>query len=62
MDEQVQRETRFQVGEHGEPAVDEAIPAAAAWDEPVEFSRRERQRLLFLRWLYQIGRLTEACA
>ena len=62
MDEQVQREARFQVGEHGEPSVDEGATVAPAWDEPVAFSRRERQRLLFLRWLYQTGRLTEAGA
>ena len=62
MDEQVQREARFQVGEQDESLVDEPTTAAPAWDEPVEFSRRERQRLLFLRWLYQTGRLTEACA
>ena len=62
MDEQVQRETRFQVGEQDDLPVDEGATAAAGWDEPVAFSRRERQRLLFLRWLYQTGRLTEACA
>ncbi len=62
MDEQVQRETRFQVGEQDESLVDEPTTAALEWDEPVAFSRRERQRLLFLRWLYQTGRLTEACA
>ncbi len=61
MDEQVQREARFQVGEQDELPVDEPTTAAAGWDEPVAFSRRERQRLLFLRWLYQTGRLTEAC-
>ena len=62
MDEQGQRDRHFGVGEHDEPLVDEPTTAAAAWDEPVAFSRRERQRLLFLRWLYQTGRLTEACA
>ena len=62
MDEQMQRDRLFGVGEQDEPPVDEPTTAAAGWDEPVAFSRRERQRLLFLRWLYQTGRLTEAGA
>ncbi len=32
------------------------------WCQLAGFTRAEYRRLLFLRWLYQTGRLTEACA
>ena len=48
------------------PVADDTTPAAAvladeapAWAEQGGFSRREWQRLVFLRWLYRTGRLTE---
>ncbi len=48
------------------PVADETTPTAAvpageapapAWAERGGFSQREWQRLVFLRWLYRIGRL-----
>ena len=48
------------------PVADDTTPTAAAlvgeapaWAEQGGFSRREWQRLVFLRWLYRTGRLAE---
>ena len=48
------------------PGADDTTPMAAvlvgeapAWAEQGGFSRREWQRLVFLRWLYRTGRQTE---
>ncbi len=56
-------------GRDARPVAGDTTPAAAvlvgeapAWAAQSGFSRREWQRLVFLRWLYQTGRLTEAGA
>ena len=53
-------------GRDARPVADDTTPTAAvlvgeepAWAERDGFSRREWQRLVFLRWLYRTGRLRD---
>ncbi len=58
MSEQQQRDAVTRVTD--EPtAVEQLTEAEVEWFRLAGFSRREWQRLLFARWLYRSGELTE---